>query len=352
MFAFVCLSQGGFIFRIYLTHYRELILLKQLRGPEGILKVRDNPESLMLEKESLLLPQLTSTLNSLHRQFEGFTGTCRLAKRWIASQLLLGSNHCFQRCFHTMDTRFTEEAIELLVAYSFLNSMPYLSKCVEAQTGFLRFLELLARHDWKHCPIIVNLNDKLSKEEVVAIKKQFSKRRETLPPLFISIPDDQMQSVWTKNLSVVILKRASLLARQAVDLISTAFVKTSGEKLSGMLKAVFRPSLDQFNMILRLEKKRIPRYFQNLDADISNTLKFKEYTKNHDEKIPIVDFDPVQLYLQELRDSFGHIALFLHDSYGGDFIAVVWKPGVFSDLPFTVSHFHELFFVHFISSAI
>lgn len=49
---------------------------------------------------------------------------------------------------------------------------------------------------------------------------------------------------------------------------------------------------------------------------------------------PRADFDPAALLLAELRRQYSDIALFFHDSLGGDVIGVVWKPEVsrFSDL--------------------
>ncbi len=121
--------QDGFVFRIKLTYFREITLLKQHLGPDGVLKVRDCPESMRLEKETVLLPQLTTTLHSFHRQYEAFGKTVRLAKRWIASQLLLSSPLKYTQ-YNTNsdqhDSRFSEECIELLVAHLFLSYAPYL----------------------------------------------------------------------------------------------------------------------------------------------------------------------------------------------------------------------------------
>ncbi|XP_043542007.1 nucleolar protein 6-like isoform X2 [Chiloscyllium plagiosum] len=54
--------------------------------------------------------------------------------------------------------------------------------------------------------------------------------------------------------------------------------------------------------------------------------------------MPVVDYDPVQCYLRELRSAFGEFALFFHDTYGGSLIAVLWKPQAFTPQPFKTSH--------------
>ncbi|XP_026470159.1 nucleolar protein 6-like, partial [Ctenocephalides felis] len=37
-------------------------------------------------------------------------------------------------------------------------------------------------------------------------------------------------------------------------------------------------------------------------------------------------------------ESYDEFALFFHDTYGGDFIAVLWKPQAFEKKEFKVSH--------------
>jgi hypothetical protein len=47
--------------------------------------------------------------------------------------------------------------------------------------------------------------------------------------------------------------------------------------------------------------------------------------------------DPLQIYLNELRDAFGDVALFFADIYGGDKIAIVWLNGSLLDTQFKVN---------------
>ena len=62
-----------------------------------------------------------------------------------------------------LDQFIQAEALELVVAHLFLHPAPY-SVTASPQTGFLRFLKLLATHDWKTDPLIVNLNGELDSE--------------------------------------------------------------------------------------------------------------------------------------------------------------------------------------------
>ena len=49
------------------------------------------------------------------------------------------------------------------------------------------------------------------------------------------------------------------------------------------------------------------------------------------------EFDPVVPYLQDLQVAFGDIAMFFYDRYGGDKIALVWRPGTTNSQPFKVN---------------
>lgn len=71
----------------------------------------------------------------------------RLAKRWVGAQMLSGL--------------VPEEAVELVVAHLYLHPAPY-GVTASPQTAFLRFLKLLASHNWKTSPLIVNLNNGLN----------------------------------------------------------------------------------------------------------------------------------------------------------------------------------------------
>ncbi len=51
----------------------------------------------------------------------------------------------------------------------------------------------------------------------------------------------------------------------------------------------------------------------------------------------LFNYDPIPHYIQELKQSFGDIALFLYDELGGDTIAVVWKPKAFLPQPMKIS---------------
>ena len=68
---------------------------------------------------------------------------------------------------------------------------------------------------------------------------------------------------------------------------------------------IFRPPLDPYDVVIHLRHKLLPRRHQAVDGSPEDPSHGSVTLKpSHDAKrIPVVDFDPVQCYLQELRVS-------------------------------------------------
>uniref|UniRef100_A0A9R1SEN8 Nucleolar protein 6 n=2 Tax=Cyprinus carpio TaxID=7962 RepID=A0A9R1SEN8_CYPCA len=313
--------KDGLVFRIQVAYHREPQILRESLTPEGMLIYRDNAEAQALELETLHKPFLTSTLHGLQQQYGCFGVVCRLAKRWLASQFLLE------------DIR--EEATDLLVASLFLHPAPFTPPS-SPQVGFLRFLHLLSTFDWKNNPLIVNLNGKLTAVEQTDIKNDFVASRESLPTMFIVTPNDKKVSVWTKEApSVQMLQRAVMLAAESLRVLETRL--DSGEKQD--MRVAFRPPLEAYDVLIHLDSKQVPLLAKAVDPPVNTfqrgTHGGQPYASGG--ALPVIDYDPVRLYLSELRDAFGDLALFFYDPYGGTVIAVLWKPNAFEPKPFKTS---------------
>ena len=79
----------------------------------------------------------------------------------------------------------------------------------------------------------------------------------------------------------------------------------------------FKTSLTGYDVLIRLHRRHIARRppAENIDME-----------QIHADKLPVIDFDPVALYVNELRSAFEHMALFFYDNLGGEVIGVLWKP--------------------------
>ncbi|XP_033928968.1 nucleolar protein 6 [Melopsittacus undulatus] len=314
--------KDGYVFRLQVAYHREPLILKEVVTPEGMLKYQDTEESRQLELEIQHMPYVTSSLHGLQQQHPVFGSACRLAKRWVSAQLLSDD--------------ISEECVDLLVAFLFLHPAPFTPPS-SPQVGFLRFLDLLATFDWKNNPLIVNLNGGLTDADCTEIKSKFTAARSHLPVMFIATPKDQWSSMWTQERpSAQILQRLTVLASESLHALEEQLMdplKTQDVKM------VFRPPLDFYDVLIHLNPKQIPRHLESVDQPVKSFS--RGVVKNSSaEKIlfPVVDYDPVQCYLRELRDAFSDLALFFYDKHGGEVIAVLWKPLSFQPQPFKASN--------------
>ncbi|NXG08518.1 NOL6 protein, partial [Sakesphorus luctuosus] len=364
--------KDGYVFRLQVAYHREPLILKEVVTPEGMLKYQDTEESRQLELETLHLPYLTSSLHGLQQQHPVYGSTSRLAKRWVSAQLLSDS--------------ISEECVDLLVAFLFLHPAPFTPPS-SPQVGFLRFLNLLATFDWKNNPLIVNLNTGLTDTDCTEIKNKFVAARSRLPVMFIATPKDQWSSMWTQERpSAQILHRLVVLASESLRALEEQLMDPLN---SQDVKMVFRPPLDFYDVLIHLNPNQIPRHLESVDRPVKSFS--RGVVKNSSAMnilFPVVDYDPVQCYLRELRvsraswggtggtclrgrcllafgfpatagrlnqewaltpgilynlclfstqDAFGDLAMFFYDKHGGEVIAVLWKPLSFQPQPFKVS---------------
>uniref|UniRef100_A0A8C3SKV5 Nucleolar protein 6 n=1 Tax=Chelydra serpentina TaxID=8475 RepID=A0A8C3SKV5_CHESE len=297
--------KDGYIFRLQVAYHREPHILKEVVTPEGMLKYRDTEES------------------QLQQQHPAFSGTSRLAKRWVRAQLLSDS--------------LSDECVDLLAASLFLHPAPFTPPS-SPQVGFLRFLHLLMAFDWKNSPLIVNLNADLKVADYTEIRNAFVAARPHLPVMFIATPRDKRSSVWTKERpSAQILQRLLVLALESLRALEEQLADPLGSQDG---KMVFRPPLDFYDILIHLNAKQIPRHLEGVDRPAKS---FSRGMLKSDALVttlifPVVGYDPVQCYLQELREAFGDLALFFYDSHGGEVIGVLWKPSSFEPQPFKASN--------------
>ncbi|KAI8481867.1 Nucleolar protein 6 [Branchiostoma belcheri] len=317
----VDIAMGGFVFRLVIAYHREVNILKLERTAEGLLRERDNVASRELERETVMLPRLTSALHGLQQLYSSFSGCLRLAKRWVSAQLLHR---------HVPDVM-----VDLLVAHVFLHhSLSHL-----LAVGFLRFLHLLSTHDWKVNPLIVNFNGELKAPDLQEISNKFTSCRSQLPIMFIATPTDRLTSHWTRaKPTAQILQRLISLSQEALKMLELQMLTTSD---GADFKQAFRPPVDIYDIIIHLNPWNVPRRSEGVDylklKDCRDIPTDEGVGQGGKEILPVVDFDPVHMYLEELEDTYGDMALFFHDPCGGLYITVLWKPPAFTSKPFKVT---------------
>eukprot|EP00112_Aurelia_sp_Birch-Aquarium-sp1_P004342 Seg149.9 transcript_id=Seg149.9/GoldUCD/mRNA.D3Y31 product="Nucleolar protein 6" protein_id=Seg149.9/GoldUCD/D3Y31 len=312
---FVDVLKSGYVFRIRIFHQREINLCKQSKD-SGILRKELEQMAKSLDIDMVKKPLHTTLIHNVHQRFAAYGMTTRLVKRWISSQML-----CDYIC---------DEAVELITASIFLNSAPHLPPSSH-MSGFLRFLSMLSSHDWQNDPLIIDLNDSLTVEDYGEIRERFTSIRQQLPAMFIVTSYDKESSIWTKErVTPQILRRLTMLAELSREVLSKELEDPSSESY----KQIFRPPLEDYNVLIELDKDELPRHYQAVDTLIS--IKQPKQKATTQKSMPVVQFDPAALYLNELKNAFSEVAMFFYDKLGGNVIGVVWKSQAFTPHPFKI----------------
>nr|CAD7260993.1 unnamed protein product [Timema shepardi] len=301
---FVDILKSGFVFRLRLAYPREVGLLKKHVTPHGVTTYVDTDD--------------------LHQEHPSYGPACCLSKRWLAAQMI-DPHH------------FPEIVVELLVAWLYLCPEPH-EPPTQPQTAFFRFLHLLASTNWVTQPVILNFNTELTREEVVEIESTFQSSRSTLPPLFLATSYQPSGVVWTKrNPTLQVLVRTAMLAKESLTIVEEKLFSRSFDT-----KVIFRPPLDVYDVLIYLRPLLNPRRLEAVDVNKDQpVVNLPSYQYQKGEKLPVAGFNPVQCYLQELRETYGEFALFFHDPYGGEVVGVLWIPAAMEVLDFKVSRINS-----------
>ncbi|ORC92687.1 uncharacterized protein TM35_000034400 [Trypanosoma theileri] len=179
----------GFLFRLYIAHYREVSLLKALQRES---------EAAMIERKLFWSVQHAKFLRTIAFGHQSYATATRLANRWLSSMVLLEF--------------ILPEAVELLVANAYLGSNP--PKTSEA--GFMRFLQLLATHDWSTPLVLPYAVDDKVQADAAALMRTMGEQQ----GMFIATPYAPLESPFTAHTPrPMIMHRVVQLAKNAMVLL-------------------------------------------------------------------------------------------------------------------------------------
>ncbi|KAI5745628.1 hypothetical protein M8J76_012899 [Diaphorina citri] len=288
---------GGYVFRLRLYCAPEVTLLKK-QIQHGVVKYKNTGKSVSLEQQLVHLPLLHSALHGLHQAHPVLGPGLCLVKRWLAAQLLLDPLYWPPAC------------VDLLGASLLAPTAPYSSPPISPQVFLLRFLALLDSHNFVTDPVLVNVNGELERKNILHIETLLRNDRGTLPALVLLTPWDPTAQIFSKQApNVTTLVRTVRLARASLQLAETNLIR--GLSCVPILKF---PRAD-FDVIISLNKSSVAKLPQSDGEEVRGG-----------KTMPVVDFNPVALYVNLLRESYGEMALFFYDVYGGLDIGVVIKP--------------------------
>eukprot|EP00903_Cladosiphon_okamuranus_P015535 g14342.t1 len=343
---------GGYCFRLRIGGDRELSLIGQDK--------KNAPERLALQEAVVLAAPHHSSIHGLHLQKPAFGLTVRAASRWLEE--------------HMMSDHLRVEAVELLVASLFSDEAP-LAPPSTGLAGFLRFLLLLAGHDWATAPLLVDPQGEFSAADRAAALDAFSRSRERDPDggnaMYIVAPyarDMGWPSSWTSPRPerpllgrLVALAKASAETlvgwvsgngkiakihrgwthafRMAIEEAQTFDVRLSLN--AAVMSDTAPPSLSGSETFQRRRVKGCPalqtKAYKNLLGGGVNANKGKGSDTTHGSLV--VGFDPIGDLVAELRRRFGHLAVFFSPGAAGTsgIVGLVWRPSAFVPRPYNVN---------------
>lgn len=315
---------SGYAFRLKILHERGLnLMVSQVKGTSSV------------DKELFLRSQHSSMINGLHGRYPLYGPVVRLAKRWVSA--------------HLFSSFLKEEAIELVVAYLFLKPFPFHSPCSRV-TGYLRFLRLLSNYDWTFAPLIVDINGDFTSKDEKEINETFILSRtrcrengqDVEPAMFLATTYDKVSEAWTKfSPNKLVLKRIASYARSSADLLTNLILQ--GDSDSYTWECLVRTPLNNYDAIVLLHRDKLcypQRLLFPTEVDhgkhvikgkaskefypymaFGNALQSLEEART---KL-MVDFDPTNYFLEDLKEEFPDTFKVWYDSLGGDAIGLTWE---------------------------
>nr|XP_034833632.1 nucleolar protein 6 [Maniola hyperantus] len=298
--------KNGLVFRLHIAHPKEITLLRRA-VERGVVRFTESEESVELQCETVLLPRLRGALHGLHQKHPAFGPTVCLFTRWLSCHLL--SDH-WPPC-----------VAELLVSAVFTLHAPLLPPTCPT-VGFYRVLKLLVSTDWSSQMIVLDFNDDMSREEITELERKFNTRETQTPYMYIvTAYDGDLPSVWSRGLPTKpVVLRTQLVAKATLAYVEKALLVDMEESIL----PAFIPSLSGYDVLIYLQRNLVPYSSERLDG----TPRSLPAVTLAEDVIPVVEFHPVDRYLEELKSAYDDFAVFFHDRYGGDVIAVLWKPDI------------------------
>ena len=244
-----------------------------------------------------------SALLGFQMKHNSFGQTVRLAVRWLDS--------------HLLSDKYSQETVELTVVAVFCEAVP-----ASPMFGFLRWLRLMATHEWKNEPLFVSINGDPLSDIVMSSSRQLMESKQLMPCI---VSDIDESSFWSRRSNPLAWNRASLLAQVACNVSMNAPL------------SVFVHNYSEYDFVIRLNHAAIPNYAQNIELHLNSqprpklpshvpwTILSSKQHRLHDTSELLIGFDPVRQFVAELQLRLGVFCSFWFDANGGDCIGVVLK---------------------------
>ncbi|KAL4582607.1 hypothetical protein LXL04_007163 [Taraxacum kok-saghyz] len=292
---------SGYVFRLKILHERGLDLLNGQSESYQVKRVSPTDKHLFMRS------QHSSMINGLSGRYPLYGPVVQLAKRWISA--------------HLFSSSLMEEAIELVVAYIFQNSLPFSAPCSQI-SGFMRFLRLLSEHDWMFTPLIVDINEDMTSDDEIEINEKFSLSRKAYEEgtgsvtsaMYLATAYDKSSETWTTSSPTVSeLKRLAVYAKSSSNLLAKLI--TQGQLDSYGWECIFRTPLNNYDAVILVHRDKLSypeRLLFPSQLDNGKLVAQGKASKS---------FEPLLMSNSAFPDKFK----LWYDSLGGDAIGLTWQ---------------------------
>ncbi|SPO01363.1 related to UTP22 - U3 snoRNP protein involved in maturation of pre-18S rRNA [Cephalotrichum gorgonifer] len=308
---------NGAAFRVRIhSDMEETLLMRQTKNITLDQHVRAETERALLDFnwQYELLPRHSQTISTICSRLPALSPTIRLTKYWFNSQKLSG--------------HFSEELIEILVLYVFLQPHPFRMPS-SVSTGFMQVLLFLARWDWRDEPLIVDFDgEDIPAAERNGMHKQLEewRRRDANMKnhvLFVATTHDRSGTAYTRTGP----SRMAAMRMTGIAKAAAALMKERGSRLGADAKNLFETSLGVYDVVIYLSKKEVKNVVR--DSSTESGARHSKF-KNLDERagrIPLpVARHPLTVLVDVLRDVYEDTLVFYHGGPDDMTIGAVWVP--------------------------
>lgn len=310
---------SGAVFRLRIHNEREQVLLERLiKDKSADSRTMEEARSALAvyKRDFIQLPLLTQSISTHCTRFPALSETIRLVKKWFGA--------------HLLSTHVPDPIIEILSIRTFLHPYPWMVPS-SATTGFMRTLQWIAKWDWRLQPLVVDFSGTITEVDVKnfettleAWRKVDSAMNHTV--LIAGTNHDQTGITFTRDgPSTVAAARMTALARSASKLMAEKGVDLD-------IQSLFRSSTTQYDFIIILEAA----FTAEKEKKKSTKQQFKNLVVQETVDTGDIGFNPVQLYIAELRQLYGDCVALFHED-GGNVVAGLWNPLVARPRKFKVN---------------
>ena len=304
---------GRVTFRLRIHHERELSMFQNLltdNSSDSASRIETAAAMATYKRDFIQGPLHTQAVQILSTRFPLLSPSMRLMKRWRDSHLL--SSH------------ISDELIEILTVRTFVQPHPREAPA-SLIAGFLWTLNFISKWNWQVEPLIVDFNHEMSVKDIESIQLRFEAWRNIDPSMnrivmFVASNLDPDGISWTEQgPSKVIGARFSSLAKAACDCVYA-------QGLDLKTEALFSPSTVDYDFIIHLNP-----VFLNAGGKAGKNQKssdFKNLQVESEETLYPFGFDPISLFLDEIKTLYGNNILFFHNALETMFIAGIWNPRI------------------------